>query len=612
MVEIANALAATLDRPLNWVHMPLAARTARRRRSSRRCATCAFTRRPSSTSGALHAGERSERDGARSRSRTRSPATSASRRRAAGAGCRAACVPALVAAHVRLSRRSPTRARERSFVFAWPTASADPGRGVGRAADRRVRAALRHGREPRLVPQPRPDRRAARARPPRRATPDRLLGRHRHPARPAAAADLRPPGRDGDRRQLAEVPARRARPLPRRRARRLPRGLRFLKDERRLQYVDEVLGPERSRGRRARLDERDPPLRRPRGHAAAWARVLRPGGRVRINSGNVRNPRARENEWIIDETVYVVHEVARASSAPTRAGPLPRRARRRGADAAPTSRAATASSSRRVRSTTTSTRCAHGGFAIDGRHRADDRGDVDEWFEFLPRTPTRCSAGSAARRRSTASRRRRRRRRPGWSCCGRSSAGTSARRVAYPLLDVRRPLVVEEGRLRAGRACGLVRDGPDESASLTARTSGSGSSSGRARARRARRTYGLVVPLPRKPNDAFEVRARGRSCVAPRPPANERVELQLCRRRLAARAQVAVVHDDPGDAGGLQISTKSGKLDLPPHSRSRSARDRHRGRAPEHHGRAIFSVIPSTRIAAARRRARNAPRRTRT
>jgi hypothetical protein len=31
---------------------------------------------------------------------------------------------------------------------------------------------------------------------------------------------------------------------------------------------------------------------------------------VRINSGNIRNPQAAENEWIIDETVYVVHEVA--------------------------------------------------------------------------------------------------------------------------------------------------------------------------------------------------------------------------------------------------------------------------------------------------------------
>jgi hypothetical protein len=31
---------------------------------------------------------------------------------------------------------------------------------------------------------------------------------------------------------------------------------------------------------------------------------------IRINSGNIRNPRARENEWIIDDTVYLVHEAA--------------------------------------------------------------------------------------------------------------------------------------------------------------------------------------------------------------------------------------------------------------------------------------------------------------
>ena len=31
---------------------------------------------------------------------------------------------------------------------------------------------------------------------------------------------------------------------------------------------------------------------------------------ARINSGNIRNPRAGENEWIIDDTVYLVHEVA--------------------------------------------------------------------------------------------------------------------------------------------------------------------------------------------------------------------------------------------------------------------------------------------------------------
>ena len=90
------------------------------------------------------------------------------------------------------------------------------------------------------------------------------------------------------------------------------RRLRYLKDERRLQYVDEVLG--RAFEKRPAdvltstnaihlYDDLDGTLR-------AWARVLRPGGLVRINSGNLRNPRARENEWIIDETVYVVHEVA--------------------------------------------------------------------------------------------------------------------------------------------------------------------------------------------------------------------------------------------------------------------------------------------------------------
>jgi SAM-dependent methyltransferase len=87
------------------------------------------------------------------------------------------------------------------------------------------------------------------------------------------------------------------------------RRLRYLKDERRLQYVDEVL----PHGFRADVlvstnaihlyDDLGDTLR-------AWARVLRPGAKVRITSGNLRNPRAAENEWIIDETVYVVHEVA--------------------------------------------------------------------------------------------------------------------------------------------------------------------------------------------------------------------------------------------------------------------------------------------------------------
>ena len=90
------------------------------------------------------------------------------------------------------------------------------------------------------------------------------------------------------------------------------RRLRYLKEERRLQYVDEVLGRalvERgvdvivSTNAIHLYDQLEETLR-------AWGRVLRPGGTVRINSGNLRNPRAAESEWIIDETVYVVHEVA--------------------------------------------------------------------------------------------------------------------------------------------------------------------------------------------------------------------------------------------------------------------------------------------------------------
>ena len=53
----------------------------------------------------------------------------------------------------------------------------------------------------------------------RRRHPRRLLGRHRHPARPPEAAHVRHPGRRRDRRQLAEVPARRPGEVPRR-----PRG----------------------------------------------------------------------------------------------------------------------------------------------------------------------------------------------------------------------------------------------------------------------------------------------------------------------------------------------------------------------------------------------------
>jgi SAM-dependent methyltransferase len=88
--------------------------------------------------------------------------------------------------------------------------------------------------------------------------------------------------------------------------------LRFIKDEKRLQTLDEVLGPEMlQRGVAAivaanaihlypDLDE----------VAQAWVRALRPRGRVFINSGNLRNPRAKPGEWILDETVWVIDDLA--------------------------------------------------------------------------------------------------------------------------------------------------------------------------------------------------------------------------------------------------------------------------------------------------------------
>ena len=88
--------------------------------------------------------------------------------------------------------------------------------------------------------------------------------------------------------------------------------LRFLKDQKRLQLLDEVLGPEMvARGADAIVSTNaihlyyDLP-----DTLASWTRALRPGGSVFINSGNIRNPRARPNEWILDETVWVIDEVA--------------------------------------------------------------------------------------------------------------------------------------------------------------------------------------------------------------------------------------------------------------------------------------------------------------
>lgn len=88
--------------------------------------------------------------------------------------------------------------------------------------------------------------------------------------------------------------------------------LRFLKDQKRLQTLDEVLGEEMlTRGvdviAAVNAIHLYPDLD---DVACTWVRALRPGGKVFINSGNLRNPRAAAGEWILDETVWVINDLA--------------------------------------------------------------------------------------------------------------------------------------------------------------------------------------------------------------------------------------------------------------------------------------------------------------
>ena len=88
--------------------------------------------------------------------------------------------------------------------------------------------------------------------------------------------------------------------------------LRWRKDERRLDRLEEVLGPgllARGIDAIASTNAIHLYLDLP-GTLASWARVVRPGGRAFVQSGNVRNPDAGPTEWVLDETVWAIHEVA--------------------------------------------------------------------------------------------------------------------------------------------------------------------------------------------------------------------------------------------------------------------------------------------------------------
>jgi len=88
--------------------------------------------------------------------------------------------------------------------------------------------------------------------------------------------------------------------------------IRYLKPERRLQLIEEVVEP-------ALLDRGVDVLASTNAihlyydladTLASWARALRPGGLVHVQSGNILNPHAPEGAWIIDETVEHLHRRA--------------------------------------------------------------------------------------------------------------------------------------------------------------------------------------------------------------------------------------------------------------------------------------------------------------
>jgi ubiquinone/menaquinone biosynthesis C-methylase UbiE len=307
MVEVANGLAAALERPLNWIHLPL----PRERTDAEFVAPLRDLRLHSETElylGVLHAGEPAE--------------TTRERIDVAGAvvnefGLATPCgwgrlpsrlLPELVSAHAELSRPVTDPERRREFVFSWDDFARVP---EDDWVDQPVDAfglhydtVENHGWYRNLdltVEQLAGDLVEGQVLIDYSGGTGILLDRLR----------LRIFDRQVGMLIVDSSPKFLRVALDRFRSdeRVAFRRLQYLKDERRLQYVDEVL-PEGfaadvlvSTNAIHLYDDLENTLR-------AWTRVLRAGARVRINSGNLRNPRAGENEWIIDETVYVVHEVA--------------------------------------------------------------------------------------------------------------------------------------------------------------------------------------------------------------------------------------------------------------------------------------------------------------
>ncbi|MCL5055776.1 MAG: class I SAM-dependent methyltransferase [Firmicutes bacterium] len=80
--------------------------------------------------------------------------------------------------------------------------------------------------------------------------------------------------------------------------------IRFLKEKKRLQYVDEVLDLRfhalvSTNAIHLYYDLQET--------LQSWARILYPGSKVFIQSGNIRGSDRKSEEWIIDETIEAVH-----------------------------------------------------------------------------------------------------------------------------------------------------------------------------------------------------------------------------------------------------------------------------------------------------------------
>ncbi len=83
--------------------------------------------------------------------------------------------------------------------------------------------------------------------------------------------------------------------------------IRYLKEQRRLEYVDEVFEPKAD----VLVSTNAIHLYYDLGETLqAWHRALKLDARIFVQSGNIRNPAARAGEWIIDETVDVIHRAA--------------------------------------------------------------------------------------------------------------------------------------------------------------------------------------------------------------------------------------------------------------------------------------------------------------